>query len=422
MSQKRRNTGDMLRFGTAALGLANQALKRRRGYGSVTETVPDNSAGFSSTRNNSGQARKTVVKGKKKSVIQKLAMIHKMSETSIIFRFQGINPANPFTQMPCMTTSGYNPGFAQLNKVWTDATLTAMKLPIYVIALSGACRTLSTIGLKRYTYPMWRLHKVVTASSATDQSTANYSWEPIQGQQADGTTLSYEWQPEKDNTITDNSRDKYFYENNWTNVELAFYLGQLGTQAKIHTSLIKFKKGQGPRRSTGIEAIDPGASTAEQHNMDIWWTHHLDRHIVGPISSTPSFESKKPYIETSKDCTCLATNAQTYGSDFTKTNFVKRIFFKDESLYKYDKTRIAESYIKPNILTSLDGTGYPISNYSEQKAYDVGQVSCLSYETADTYLLIQGDHFGKIDAFNATTIPLTFDFKIRCKQTYNSTN
>lgn len=413
--------GRMKRRNFGPLGGRN----KRGGSYTMTERIPKESAGFHAGNINSSQSAKTVTKSRPKSGLQKLLMKEKMNESSCIFRFQGINPKNPFTQMPKISTADEVRGFFELNKQWTDATLTELKLPIYAINLSGVCSTTNSAGTTLYTKPMYRLHKRVLATAADDQANANYTWTAVSGQSYDGIAAMPSWMKEKINRQTATT-DKYFYENVWTNAELAFYMGFNGTKAKIHTSLVKFTGNQGPKRYFSNDTTgDANPTDLEQHNIDLWWTHFLDRHLVGPLSNTCKYESKKPFIETSKDCTCLAaTSDEPGGQHANQTNFVKRIFFKDNSLYKYNRQETGELYSRPNILTSLNAEGYPISNFGVQEQSNMAVTHVMQHRMSDTWLLIKADYFGTIHTHDevTTSLPLTFDLKIRCKQIYNNTN
>jgi len=414
--------------GATAMGMSaiGGMTKMRRRYGSVPERIPKESTGFHAGNINATAGSKVVTKSRAKTALQKLIMQAKMNESSNIFRWQGLNPKNPFTQFPAVSSANDYRGFFTLNKQWSDEAMTDLKLPIYVFNMSGVCATTNSGGTTLYTRPMYRLHKRVTATSATDQNTANYYWVLVSGQGYDGIATNSQWLKEKMDSLG-SSTDKYYYENVWTHAEMAFYLGINGTKAKVRTSLVKFIGNQGPKRLYSNDTtadVDP--TPIEQHNIDLWWTHYLDRHLVGPLSNTNKYESKKPFIETSVDCNCLAVSMKEEfgpGQRVTETAHIKRIMFKDNSLYKYNRVMVGEEYNRPNILTSTDAQGYPISNFGGQEAINMANTHVMSNRMADTWLMIQADHFGVIHttASPIETQPLSFDLKIRCKQIYNST-
>lgn len=428
---------------TATAAGLNQIMKRRRFVGlnaankrgrsqTMTERIPRESAGFGGNHVNSAAGAKTVVKGRKKTALQKLLMIQKMQEASVIHRFQGINARNPLTQLPRMDdqADGPLPGYFYLNKQWTSAVKNAMYMPVYAFNLTGPCALHKLGGQVHNTIPMYRLVRTFSPTAGTAEATANYNWTSMSGTESNATGATLMWRPEKDNMLTSQNGDKYFYENCWANIEMAFYLNkQVGTKAKIHTSFVKFKGNSGPKRQYqsggGGTVFDDDAppTELEQHNIDLWWDHFLERHLVNPISSVPSWESKKPFLETSKDCTCLASDPSN-STSATPTNFIKRIFFKDNSLYRYTRTENAEEFNKPNTVNAPDALGYPQSVWGVQNIGELATGTQLSHRGADTWLLIVGDNFGIPDNHDSTSVTraISFDFKCRVKQIYNSTD
>lgn len=360
--------------------------------------------------------------GRPMSSLEVLMAKMKIKETSIISRFQGLTPTLYTDNVTTANQKGYFP----LCKKWADVgNSTDMNMPVYCFNLTASPH-IEGFGTTNPTWaslPFYRLQKKVYATGVNDAANINYSWIAVNGKGADGTTDTGGWTPEKVQNLTTANLLEFNgqYLHRWTAVDLSLVNSSATAPHRIHIAVVSFKNiGAAPKRqyyNGAVISFDANATQDDRNRADLFYDSFLSRKTIHPNRSIVSMmENNKNLKFHSYECICLDNTVRDHASIFSK-----RMFFKDNKLYKCLDPNTEEKLHNPTINT---GT---VANYNQM--WDVppaatgitSTASCFPHWMQDRWLMIWTEDFNTPALYGESSRSdvTSFDLIARTKCSYS---
>lgn len=403
--------------------------KRKRGGNTALQNSRDPQHAGGVTGANYTCTNGTIKMRKKKlRRLQKIMLKDKLRDTSVIARYQGLS-----TYVYKDKSLGTNSLFYTMDKRFLDVNQNSSWMPVYAFNLTSSPITdrINNTTLAGYTYPFYRLWKLIDAAAATDKTHQNYGWTPLAGQNDTGATATIKsYIIEQNNTAastgdTTSVKTTDVYEHLWSRVGLT--LSNNGkTPIRFHIATVQFKnRYAGPMRryydGAAEQVYDINDATKYMSQADLWWDHFLSNKTAHPLRTAIQGTRTKDVVLKTYECICLEPSplntgpATVMGPVHTWKKFVE-----NGSLYKCINPDVIEGTHKPNLNAGI-GVVNPVMNYNVFSTADSGRQTPFPAREKDTWLLIWIEDYGITKTSNDISNPdVTFDLAIRSKFSYNN--